>query len=224
MTPLESQSIHLRKMGEEIGPVYSALWQEVVRIGRKWEQYVALFGVNEQRVALMNKAGGSIFRTVQDTLWDDVLLHIARLSDPAKSMNKSNLSILHLVELVKPSDLRGKLDVLSNECVSACQFARDWRNRRIAHRDLSLALDTSVKPLASASRENVVTALEKIEEVLNAASAYYLDSTTFFRVSRGEDAVSLLYLVRDGLLFREEARKKLLAGDAHWSELRRAPL
>ncbi|WP_407690639.1 AbiU2 domain-containing protein [Rhodocyclus tenuis] len=69
-------------MGGEIGKVYSALWQEVAWINKKWNQYVELFGTSPERIELLNRAAPSFFRTFQDSLLDDVLLHLARLTDP----------------------------------------------------------------------------------------------------------------------------------------------
>lgn len=50
---------------------------------------------------------------------------------------------------------------LAAEACSACQFARDWRNPRLAHRDLALALDQGAQPLAGVSRQDVERALKE---------------------------------------------------------------
>jgi AbiU2 len=213
-TAAQAKADHIAKMGDEIGAVYSALWQEVAWINKKWAQYVELFGTSPERIDLLNRAAPSMIRTVQDTLWEDVLLHLARLTDPPKSMGKANLSVRHLTALLTSSPINTKAESLAVAALDACEFARDWRNRRLAHRDLDLALGQSVQPLAPASRAAVKASVTALEELLNAVSLHYLDSTTFFDLGPGgEDAVSLLYLLRDGLQFRDDRLARMKRGE-----------
>lgn len=213
-TAAQAKTDHIAEMGEEIGTIYSALWQEVAWINKKWAQYVALFGTNSERIELLNRAAPSMIRTVQDTLWEDVLLHLARLTDPPKSMGKANLSVRHLAALLAGAPIGTKADSLAATALSACEFARDWRNRRLAHRDLDLALGQSVQPLAPASRAAVKESLVALEELLNSVSLHYLDSTTRFDLGPGgEDAVSLLYLLRDGLRFQDDRLARIKRGE-----------
>ncbi|SDK53163.1 hypothetical protein SAMN05192566_1547 [Methylophilus rhizosphaerae] len=224
-TAAQAKTDHIAKMGEEIGTIYSALWQEVAWIHKKWAQYVALFGTNPERINLLNQAAPSMIRTVQDTLWEDVLLHLARLTDPPKSMGKANLSVRQLAALLASSPIGTKVESLTATTLAACEFARDWRNRRLAHRDLDLALGQSVQPLAPASRAVVKASLASLEELLNAVSLYYLDSTTFFDLGPGgEDAVSLLYLLRDGLRFRDDRIARIKRGEHRPDDFEREAL
>lgn len=212
-------------MGDEIGAVYSALWQEVAWIHKKWAQYVELFGTSPERIALLNQAAPSMFRTVQDTLFEDVLLHLARLTDPPKSMGKANLSMRHLATLLATSPIGSKVESLAQAALAACEFARDWRNRRLAHRDLSVALGQGVQPLVPASRAAVKSSLVALEDLLNAVSSHYLNSTTMFDLGpSGEDAVSLLYLLRDGLAFRDQRLARIKQGELRPTDARLEPL
>lgn len=54
------------------------------------------------------------------------------------------------------------------ETIKLTEFCRDWRNRRIAHRDLKLALEQPTTPLAAGSRAQAKDALKAIANVLNA--------------------------------------------------------
>lgn len=212
-------------MGDEIGTVYSALWQEVAWIHQKWAQYVELFGTSSGRINLLNQAAPAMFRTVQDTLWEDVLLHLARLTDPAESMRKANLSVFRLATLVANLPIGIHVESLSSAALTACEFARDWRNRRLAHRDLDLALGQNSQPLAPASRAAVKAALTALQEMLNSVSLHYLDSTTKFDLGPGSaDAASLLYLLRDGLQLREDRLARMKRGECQPSDLKDEPL
>ena len=92
-TAEESKNLHMAAMGPELGPLYDAMWQQLAWLHHKWDQYVELYGTADTRLTILNEAAPMFFRVVQDTLWDDVLLHIARLTDSPQSMGKPNLSV-----------------------------------------------------------------------------------------------------------------------------------
>jgi hypothetical protein len=92
-TAEEAKAHYISVMGQPLGEVYASLWQELALLHRNWNEYVELFGSKPSRVELLNRAAGSFFRAVQDALWEQTLLHIARLTDPPASVGKSNLSI-----------------------------------------------------------------------------------------------------------------------------------
>jgi hypothetical protein len=198
-TAEQAKAEHIRVMGEPLGLLYDALWQEVAWIHRKWDEHVALFGTKPSRIELLNRSAPSFFRIVQDCLWEDVLLHIARLTDSPQSVGRANLSIRRLPDAVAHVETRQKVETAIGKAIVASEFCRDWRNRRIAHRDLSLALSLGAEPLKPASRTHVVGALAALDAVLNVVSAHYLGSTTIFDFGPQTSAVSLLYAIDDGL-------------------------
>ncbi|MDO9051955.1 MAG: hypothetical protein Q7U70_10755 [Methylotenera sp.] len=148
----QSKKQNIVAMGEPLGELYSALWQHLTLLYNKWGDYVALFGTNPERIVLLNKTGASFFRTVQDCLWDDSLLHLARITDSSSTGKKHNLTIRRISELVNDVKQKAELEAFVDTAVKATAFARDWRNRRIAHRDLQLALDLPTEPLAVGAR------------------------------------------------------------------------
>lgn len=223
-TAAESKAANIALMGESLGTVYSELWQEVASIHANWDHYVELFGTNSTRVDLLNKAAPSCFRTIQDTLFEAVLLHLARLTDPPKSAGKENLSLRRLADLTTDTPIGERVAQLTTAAVAATEFARDWRNRRLAHRDLDLALGRHVVPLTPASRLAVKEALTAIVDVLNVVSNHYADSTTAFDLSGGSDSVSLLYVLRDGIRAKEEKRARLRSGSYSPDDFKHEPI
>lgn len=212
-TATEAKAERSTKMGEPLGPLYNAQWQELAWLHKKWAVYVALFGTKPSRIELMNEAAPAFFRIVQDTFWEDVLLHVARLTDSPKSARKSNLSIRRLADCVQDAETKARVECLTSNALLASEFCRDWRNRRIAHRDLHLALEQDADPLKPASREKVREALEALVAVLNAVSEHYLGSTTYFE--QGTDAggaYSLLYVLQDGVNAASNRRARLKSG------------
>jgi hypothetical protein len=210
----EAKADYIRRMGAPLGELYHALWQEVAWLYIKWEEYVGLFGTKPSRIELLNRAAPSFFRIVEDSMWDDVTLHVARLTDPPKSKGRANLTIQRLPNLVDHLMTRDALASLIATAIGASDFCRDWRNRRIAHRDLNLALERGAEPLKPASREKMRAALSSIVGVLNVISVHYLDSTSFFENgARGGGAISLLYVIDDGLTAQSEQRDRRKRGE-----------
>ncbi len=199
MTAEESEQQYLEVMGLELGRLYHRLSRECEWLHRKWATYVILFGTKPERIELLNSAAPAFFRLIQDSLLEDIILHISRLMDPPKSVGKQNLTLLALPQMTHGNVGLGIEDLLET-AKGRSEFARDWRNRHLAHRDLGLVLGKNAEPLAAASRRNVIDALEAIGTVLNAVEFHY----TGFRVRYETfpttgDAESLLHVLRDGV-------------------------
>lgn len=219
-TAAEAKAENIAVMGMELGSVYSQLWQEVAWIHRNWAHYKELFGEKSSRIDLLNEVAPSFFHTVQDALFETVLLHLTRLTDPPQSLGKSNLSLRQLDQLILDEAVKLRVSGLISKAVDATAFARDWRNRKLAHRDLDLALGQPARPLAPASRISVKRALSAIVDVLNAVSEHYLDATTVFDWPGGNDSVALLFAIRDGLRAKDERLKRLKAGQVRDDDLK----
>lgn len=212
-TAEEVRQQHLELLGEELGCLYHALWNETAWLYMNWGEYVEIFGTKPSRVELVNQVAGQFFRLVQDSLLEGTLLHIARLTDPPKSVGKDNLTILRLPELIDEEDVRQNVALLIEDAVGKADFCRDWRNRRLAHKDLRLALESGAEPLKPASRAKVKEALASISDVLDAVSSHYMNSTTSFEgVGARNGALSLLYTLDDGLQAEKAREERLRMG------------
>lgn len=209
----EAKSENIRVMGGDLGPLYDALWQEVASVHHTWDEYVQLFGTKQSRIELLNQAAPAFFRTVQDAMWNDVLLHVARLIDSTSTAGKANLSLRRLPDVIANEKCKVAVRELLAKAQVATEFCRDWRNRRLAHRDLRLSLDQETEPLQFASRAKVDEALASLVAVLNAVSMHYKESTTFFDIGgQPGGAVQLLYILDDGIKANEKRRALLRSG------------
>ena len=203
---------HIDKLGSALGLLYNELWNEVGWLYLKWANYVELFGTNPTRIDLLNKSAPVFFRIIQDTLFEDVLLHIARLTDPPKSSGKKNLTIHCLPSLVNAAIGVSVAEHVLN-AIEKARFCRDWRNRHIAHRDFNLAMGEKIEPLELASRAKVKDALDSISRVLNVISEFYTQAVVVFDSIGGPGgALDLLYVLDDGLEADIARRKRIEAG------------
>jgi hypothetical protein len=133
------------------------------------------------------------------SLWEDMLLHISRLTDPlASGKEKENLTILNLPGLVEDATTKAALHRLVNKATEKVEVIRKLHNHRIAHYNLDLAINNEpARPLSPASKAQVREAMHAIREVLTGLEQRYFDTETIFIGSithRGAlDLLNVLY-------------------------------
>jgi hypothetical protein len=121
---------NVAKMGDQLGAVYTGLWQDIAGTHVCWLEYVELFETKKARIELMNRVAPRFFRIIQDELWDMSLLHLARITDPAFTFakpDKLNRTINALSVHVTEAKVKAELENAVMEALNATKFARDWR-------------------------------------------------------------------------------------------------
>ncbi len=161
-------------MGAPLGELYFALYREVVWLHLKWNDFRALFASNPESVELLNKAAPDFFGNLQRMMFDDALMHICRLTDPPQSMGHDNLTLQRLPNSITAPKLSSQVQSNVDAAKQKTQFARDWRNRALAHKELPQP--TGLQPLAQANLQNVEDALEKIRQTMNCIAQHYQGS------------------------------------------------
>jgi hypothetical protein len=198
-------------MGSELGLQFNRLFNECAWLHLKWQEFVALFGTKPSRLDLMNQSAHGFFSLVQTLLWEDVLVHICKLTDNPEvgKRRRETLSVRRLPRLVEPA-IKKRIQTLVSHAVKRCEFARDWRDRQIVHMDLRHAIDQRAVPLASASRNDVREAIAAIVAVLDAVEDHYCRMTTAYAfVSQLGDATALLYVLRSGIAARKQQHSRV---------------
>jgi hypothetical protein len=211
-TAEEIRQQYVVTMGEELGQQYHLLRDQCQWAHVKWNEFVELFGTNSGRIDLLNESAPRLFRIIQDALWEDMLLLLCRVTDRPAHGKKENLTIQNFSALVVP-EIRAALDLLVNKAEQKTEFARDWRNRRIAHKDLSLALQTSSNSLTPGSRAHVKSALNAIANVLNCIEGHYCGGQVMYGgFGPAQGAKALLYYLREGIKSEAARRQRLRSG------------
>ncbi len=202
-------------MGEDLGSVFHALWQEVALLHLRWKEFIELYGTKPSRIELLNRAAPYFFGMVQDLLWEATLLHIARLTDPPKTVGKENLSIRVLPDLIEDPVLRAEVGLRIEEARSASAFCRDWRNRRLAHRDRGLALEEGRNQLEPATRREISAAIAALGAVLDAISRRFLGSPNNFErvIPPLGNAEYLLQVLDRGVRAKDHRLERIRSGE-----------
>ena len=217
-TYLSSEEVrrkYIEVLGPDLGAVFHSLFEEVAWLHDKWREFRELFGTSPERINLLHEAASRFFGHVQDALWEDVLLHISRLTDSVSIGLKENLTIRRLPALIQEPAFCDEVTALVNLAVEKSGFARDWRNRRIAHRDLALALDSAPMELAAASRLLVGEALDALTVVICRVHEHYHDGSVDLAVPGGPgDALDLLRVLQAGLSSEADREARFRDGTA----------
>jgi len=209
----EVQKYYEQTMGDELGLVFYRLWNETAWLHAKWDAYVALFGTSPERIALLNQAAPMSAKLIQDSLWDDVLLHICSLTDPPGTSARENLTIEKFPALVQDTPIANKVEALLEDVRTRTKPLRVLRNKRISHRDLLIATG-GADPLPEPSRDAVREALAALVSVLHVVESHFCQAETMYDAGAGFDATGLLYVLRDGLHFRAQRDERVRQGKA----------
>ena len=188
------------KIPQDLNQVYSSLWQELASLHAYWDNYCQLYASDKDAVDLLNRLAPAYFWFNQKIWEDSVVLQISKLTDRAQTGKKDNLSFERLVNLVDETqnndlkvDLEADLQILKN----LSEIARDNRNRRIAHFDLSTYENSHPNPLPSVNKNNIDATLNIMRVIMNKIDGYFNDSETIFEnPSIRGDAKELLYWLK----------------------------
>lgn len=205
----------IEKMGMEFGSLFYSLYNEITWLTFKWIEFRELYATKQSRIELMNKVAPFFFFTTQKVYWENLLLGIARITDPAMTGKKKNATLRALGEHISDDQFKHEYEKSITEILAEADFCRDWRNRWIAHIDYELSANKrTAEPLKIATREKLRLTIEKIQALYNKVSFKYLGSTIGWQLlSSNAGAISLLYRAEDGLRFDKEVYQRKLRGD-----------
>jgi hypothetical protein len=218
----EIRQRNMNVMGQDFGELFTILSEELTWMCIRWEQFRKLYADKPSRLELLNSSASFFFGVIQQVLWEDTLLAIARLAGPIKSAGKANLALRRLLPLIPDANLRTRVESILARIEGKAAFAIEFRNRQIAHRDLDLSLGKSLKPLPPAQVADADAVLDDMASLLNEIDIHYSRTTTAYRhASMINDADSLLYVLRDGLRLEEIRQQKAEKGEynpADWND------
>jgi HEPN superfamily AbiU2-like protein len=188
-------------MESEIRKLFWLLHEEVLYLFYRWKIYQQLFGSGDENLDLLNRSGSNVFHLLQVLTEDNVYLTLSRLTDPEKSAGHDNLSLTYLLKKLEPTlsaelqkHVREGLDTLKEKT----QSARDHRNKRIAHLDVSYA--KKVEPLSPVDQHELDETLGLLESIMRELHRAISDADTRYKdpaIAYGCDGDHLLGVLRD---------------------------
>jgi hypothetical protein len=159
----------------EIVDTYMALVQQVLHLHRKWGVFRHLYCSTQETVDLLNDAGGDFIGIVQNLLAHDIVLTIARLTDPKQTFGKENLSLeqlIHTIDAMRHKPLRQNIEQIYAGSKTKFAFAKLYRNKLIAHYDLATQLAQVPEPPIPTTTD-IEDGLKAIRDVMNAVQQHF---------------------------------------------------
>ena len=191
-------------LGPEFGSLYNLLYNEIIWLHYKWTEFEELYGIEESRIKIMNNTAPSFFSMIQKILWENIISGIARITGQQETEGENNMTITAVPELINDQKLKESVEIKIKTILEKTNFCRDWRNRKIAHYDYDLSINSNAKPLEKASKILVKEALNEITALIDLLHGFYFKSTLILdQIQSNRGALSLLYTLDDGLKERE---------------------
>ena len=197
-TPEEMLQNYTAAMGPKLGPAFHRLYNDNAWLHMKWNEFLKLFVKSPAQMRDLNTAAPGFFHQVQELWWDDMLLHIFRMTDTRKDV----LSV-HTLLREAPLPLKPIIESHVAVIMPATEFARHARHNSIAHRNLNVALGVTL--LALVSRDDIRSALKAIDDLLHAVEHHFLKThpTNYDFLDNIGGVDSLLEIVDRGLKSRD---------------------
>ena len=162
----------IAKMPPQLGELYYELHSELTWLYAKWIDFRQLFGSERETITLLNKAAPAFFGGQQSRMWEDSVLHLCRLTD-RETPGGATLTVIGLSRFVPEVTVSRNVRRAAARSRTKADFAWDWRNRRIAHRERK---HKSAKPLKTGSVDKMEDALKELAITLNFVAQHYLGS------------------------------------------------
>jgi len=162
-----------KEIPENMREIWAHIGGETCDIRTKLIFHKQLYSSEKWHIDKLNKAGGFLFYIIDNLFMDDLTLSLARLTDPAKTKGKENLSLLRLIDEVESNDFKNKMMAQYQKIKSLVEAAQDHRNKRIAHNDLNVLTQNYPKLLPNLTLNCLHSILASIEEFLNEFQLHY---------------------------------------------------
>lgn len=146
-------------------------------------EYRELFG-SPQKVEILKWAAPDFFHRMQWTLFADVVLAIARLTDPPESCNQPNASIKRLIKELSASASSASIAKWNNldaQLDDAKRCLKDVRHKLLAHDDLAIYVQGAAAP--NASLADVAKVLDAMRRLVNAIEEDFLQTVVSYELT-----------------------------------------
>ena len=200
--------------GPILEPLFTQLENELTWLSAKWLEYCRLFAKSKERVDLLNEMADFSFGIVQETMWENIILHIARLTDPATMGKYSNMTMLRLRDVSYcTQEVTDQVMTLVTDAEEKAKFSREWRNKHLAHIDVDANLGRTVHLLAPITRQQIDNSLKSFMTLLNEISRAYKETEIGFdNFISYNDGDTLVYHLEKARLYEAQRQERLNAG------------
>ncbi|MFC1611120.1 hypothetical protein ACFL6C_09185 [Myxococcota bacterium] len=203
--------------------ILDALRRDATWLAAQILVFEKLYADDPATVALLNETAGNTFRVIEDSLFESIVLAIARLLDPAKTASQKNLTLQALIDCLRANgqqQLAKSLDSDLKTLKQAAASLRKHRNKRLAHTDCAIKEGASQLPaltmgIVRDAAAQVHKLLNRVESALSKSSTAF-DYTTLTHGGPG----SLIRRLAEAKAYRVEVDDWYLLGNPERDRIR----
>jgi hypothetical protein len=177
-TAAEIKAAKIKAMPAPLGELHCAFFNEVAHLHLRWSMFGSLFMQGDERIDTLNRTAPFFFSELQGLVFDDVLLHIGRLTDHPIVAGHPTLTLRMLPDHIPDPTLRNQVQQLVTTAITNCEKVREWRNRKLAHTELPAISGVVPKSLPELTPKLVTSALDSLAAIVNCIQFHYERSTT----------------------------------------------
>lgn len=198
-TPDQIKERFVVLMGDELGTIYYKLYNQVIFLHHQWITYLELFATEKVRLEILNKSAPYLFYMIQNGLFENIVMSIARITDPPATGKFQNLTLSLLPKYIVDENLKKEVELQIEWYVNtAAEFARDLRNKKFAHNDYDLHTGRAILQVPS-KKDDIEIALRSIRNLMNSITKHFDGSMTIFKhMNTNNGALGLLRTLQDG--------------------------
>ena len=164
--------------------------------------------VGQMRIELLNQTAPEFFRLIQEMLSDQMILSLARLTDPHKMGSNENLSAFILLKLDKKNNwgFADEIAKFLKEAEDISTTIRRRRNKLVVHRDLPTAMSKGAiqDPELNVTLDQVDKALAAIGNALNIVFLKLANTTQSWNLISPHDADELIAYLKFAMIYKEK--------------------
>ncbi len=189
-----------KEIPEEVQKLEADLrWTYIYR-----DQYGKLFQKSEKRIELLNTVSPHFFAFIQRMLWEQMILGVARLTDPYKQGTNKNLSVEILPHLASEYEwtVLDDLKICIDKALQSSRNIRVWRNKLTIHRDLPTVLSEEAK-LEKIDLGQIDSTLASIAKAINLIYESLDKPELSWQIVTSHDADELIHNLKLAMIYRD---------------------
>jgi hypothetical protein len=160
---------------------------------------------------VLNTVASNFFYLLEQLLFQDAMLHLCRLTDPAQTRVKGSpaetLTVHRLADVISDPTLKAAVASAADQARGKCEFARQWRDKWLAHTDLAVNQRGWASALPSVTAKHIEDAIDSLSTTLNLIEGYY-SHPPVVRIKDPFEAKSLLHYLEEGLRATEDKNRR----------------
>lgn len=169
----EVRAAYTAAMGEELATRVLEIEARIDEIEDRWALLLELYGTSAARVDVLRRAGPMAFGLLEDLLWEDVVVRLARVTNGPAIRGRRLVTLSSLPQLVGDAAFRPALAVLIGRARIAVDGARRHRESAVTPSD-GIVVRAMPTALPLDQRAKVQEAIDAVRAVLQSLLKHYV--------------------------------------------------